>query len=87
MERKKNYIRTELVRHNKTIIPDGFYCINFNNQGEDMAVLMGTIEMKPGQVHEFNFDNDEEIDTRFSIQFAGESDNKQIVVTTIYTER
>lgn len=84
MEKTKIHIRTELYNRNRTVIPDGFYCINFYNQGEDPALLMGTIMVQPGQSHEFNFDKSEIIDTKFDIAFQNESDNKQIVVTTIY---
>ena len=86
MEKKKLRIRTELYTGNKTLIPDGFYCVNFYNQGTDTAVIMGTITVTPGTSHEFNFERDEVIDTKFDVLFRNETTDHQLVVTTIYAD-
>ena len=71
MEKKKLRIRTELYTGNKTLIPDGFYCVNFYNQGTDTAVIMGTITVTPGTSHEFNFERDDCItNTHHKVNFT-----------------
>lgn len=86
MEKKKLQISTELYTKNKTLVPDGFYCVNFYNQGTDTAVIMGTILVTPGTSHEFNFERDEVINSKFDVSFRNETNDHKLVVTTIYAE-
>lgn len=80
-------IRPERILQNCTINPDGFSAIIFDNVGSSTVEIMGVIEIKPGESHEFNFDVMDQINSPFSINFLPSEEDEvedKIIVTKIY---
>lgn len=83
-EKIKIVINTELYTTNRTLVPNGFSCVTFFNQGKATAYLNGTIKIEAGVSHEFNFHPGELINSKMDISFDNDNSDKQVVVTTIY---
>lgn len=79
-------VNTRVVTANETLRPDGFFCVNFFNQGKDQVLLNGAIVIDQYDSHEFNFDPKDKITSSFDIHFMGKDKDRQLVINTIYSE-
>lgn len=81
--------KVEVIQENTTILCDGFSCISFENQGNNMAYLNDVAVLPPfSQIKRFfNEDPENKIDSYFNITFADNSDvyNNVLVIKSYYT--
>lgn len=88
MKKFKATYSTEVISESKTIAPDGFTSIEFENIGDDDATLLSVIPLNPAsKARTFTNVPPDVVAEKFKVSFAGKSENKKIlVIKTFYHE-
>ena len=76
----------DLITKAQQLQPNEASCILFKNLGTSQVIIDGIIPLDQGETQAYNEEPYVEIKSDFSIRFADTTDNRLLVVRTIYKE-
>ena len=78
--------RQEIITAARQLQPEGSSCLLFKNLGTSTVYIDGIIPLEQGESQAYNEKPYVKIESDFSIRFADTTDNRLLVVKTIYNE-